>query len=107
MGMGVLSLTNIVWLQAAPTAFSSIGWKFYIFFIVFSAIGSLVALFLFPDTLHKPLEEIAALFGDHDLVVLYQTDLDHTQIPTDKIEEQIPGMARPAEKAFSETKETV
>jgi hypothetical protein len=109
MGIGVLSATNIVWLQAAPTAFKTIGWKFYIFFIFFSAVGSVVAFFLFPDTLHKPLEEIAALFGDEELVVLYQRDLDQTQIPMHVIEEAIPGTARPPVevKQWVEMKEAV
>ena len=31
--------------------------------------------FTFPDTLNKPLEEIAALFGDDDLVAIYQRDV--------------------------------
>jgi polyferredoxin len=65
--------TNIVWLQAAPTAFASMGWRYYLFFIIFTAIGAVVVWFTFPDTLNMPLEEIAKLFGDDDLVVAYQS----------------------------------
>jgi hypothetical protein len=89
--MATLSLTNLMWLQAAPHAFVSIGWKFYLFFIVITGIGSLVVFIFFPDTLHKPLEEIAALFGDEDTVVVYQRDLDHSAIPIDAIEQVVPG----------------
>jgi hypothetical protein len=31
--------------------------------------------FTFPDTLNKPLEEVAAMFGDDYLVAVYQRDL--------------------------------
>jgi hypothetical protein len=91
IGMATLSLTNLMWLQAAPHAFVSIGWKFYLFFIIITGIGSLVVFIFFPDTLHKPLEEIAALFGDEDTVVVYQRDLDHSAIPIDAIEQVVPG----------------
>ncbi|OQU94412.1 hypothetical protein CLAIMM_00770 [Cladophialophora immunda] len=83
---------NIVWLQAAPTAFAHIGWKYYIFFILFAALGAFCAFFIFPDTLHKPLEEVAAIFGDHDLVIVYQKELDSAHIALETIEEIIPGM---------------
>ena len=73
--MAALALSNIIWLEAAPTAFQNIGWKYYLFFIIACAIGCVTSLFWFPNTLHKPLEEIAAMFGDHDLVMLYQKDL--------------------------------
>lgn len=43
---------------------TSIGWEFYLFFIIFGALGSIVALLFFPDTLHKPLKETAAGLGD-------------------------------------------
>ncbi|KIW23450.1 uncharacterized protein PV07_11644 [Cladophialophora immunda] len=75
LGMAVYSGINLCWLQAAPTAFANIGWRFYILFIFFAALGGVLSFFYYPDTLHKPLEEIAAIFGDDDLVVLYQRDL--------------------------------
>jgi hypothetical protein len=31
-----------------------------------------VALLFFPDTLHKPLEETAAMFGDDEEVIIFQ-----------------------------------
>jgi MFS family permease len=68
-------LVNILWLQVAPTAFANIGWKFYMVFICMSLLGAAIMYFTFPDTLNKPLEEIARLFGDKDLVAIYQEDI--------------------------------
>jgi hypothetical protein len=66
---------NILWLAIAPTAFAHIGWKFYLVFISLSAVSSVIVYFVYPDTLHKPLEEVAQIFGDHDLVAIYQEDI--------------------------------
>ena len=66
LGMASLCLGNIIWLQAAPTAFKTIGWKYYLFFIIITALGAFAAFFTFPDTRNVPLEEIARLFGDDE-----------------------------------------
>jgi MFS family permease len=71
IGMATYAVTNIIWLQAAPTAFATIGWKYYLFFIIITATGAAIIYFTFPDTLNKPLEEVARLFGDADLLVAY------------------------------------
>ncbi|CAK7212770.1 hypothetical protein SCUCBS95973_001577 [Sporothrix curviconia] len=42
-------------------------------------IGGVASLLWFPNTLKKPLEEIAALFGDTADVVVYQNDLDESR----------------------------
>ncbi|KAH8802545.1 general substrate transporter [Xylogone sp. PMI_703] len=89
LAMATLSLTNLMWLQAAPHAFVAIGWKFYLFFICIPVLGAVVVFFFFKDTLHKPLEEIAALFGDEDTVVVYQQELDTKSIPIDVIDEAL------------------
>jgi hypothetical protein len=34
-----------------------------------------IMYFTFPDTLNKPLEKVAAMFWDDDLVAVYQRDL--------------------------------
>ena len=75
-GVAMISLMNIMWLQAAPTAFETIGWKFYLCLIIPSGIGSVIMWFLFPDTRGRPLEEVAAVFGDADEVAVYQKDID-------------------------------
>jgi MFS family permease len=75
LAMASLCVGDIIWLVSAPTAFKNIGWKFYICFIVVTAIGATWIAFTFPDTRKKPLEEIAKMFGDEDLVMVYQKDI--------------------------------
>lgn len=76
IAMATYCVSNIIWLQAAPTAFKTIQWKFYLFFIIITAIGTVIVYLTFPDTLNKPLEEVARLFGDQDLVVDSGLNLD-------------------------------
>lgn len=68
-------LINIMWLQVAPIAFDHIGWRFYMVFLSLAVVEGFIMLFTFPNTLNKPLEEIAAMFGDDDLVAIYQNDV--------------------------------
>lgn len=75
LGMVSLCISSIIWLQSAPTAFKTIGWKFYLFFIIITFLAAGMILWKFPDTRNKPLEEIAKLFGDDDLVMIYQNDI--------------------------------
>lgn len=84
LGIGAVAVTNIIWLEAAPTAFAAISYYYYVFFIIITAIATVVTFLYFPNTLHKPLEEIAAMFGDDDLVVLYQANLTDATIYEDK-----------------------
>jgi hypothetical protein len=72
----MISLMNIIWLQSAPTAFATIGWKFYLCFIIPGTIGGVVMWVWFPDTLGRPLEEVAEIFGDKDEVAVYMRDLE-------------------------------
>lgn len=58
------SATNLLWLELSPTAFANIEWKFYLVFICLSFCNAFVIYLFFPDTLGRPLEEIAQLFGD-------------------------------------------
>ncbi|KAI5366805.1 hypothetical protein CUC08_Gglean010066 [Alternaria sp. MG1] len=76
LGVATISFTNIVWLQAAPTAFITIGWKFYLVFIIPGTIGGLVIWFFFPNTNGLPLEEVAAIFGDEADVAVYQKEIN-------------------------------
>lgn len=82
LALAAFCLVNIVWLQTAPIAFEcvywtqelimmvthnsyrSIGWKFYLVFIIPGAIGAATMWLTFPDTRGMPLEEVAAIFGD-------------------------------------------
>ena len=43
--------------------------------IIITAIGDICVWLFCPDTKHRPLEEIAELFGDDDLVVVYQRNI--------------------------------
>jgi MFS family permease len=76
LGVAMISFMNIIWLQAAPTAFLKIGWKFYLCFIIPGTIGGICMLLLWPDTNGLPLEEIAAIFGDSDEVAIYQAEIE-------------------------------
>jgi Sugar (and other) transporter len=76
LGVAMISLMNIIWLQSAPTAFVAIGWKFYLCFIIPGTLGAILIWFYFPDTLGLPLEEVAAIFGDEDEVAVYQRDIE-------------------------------
>ncbi|KIY00648.1 uncharacterized protein Z520_03311 [Fonsecaea multimorphosa CBS 102226] len=64
MAMASFCLSNIIWLQAAPTAFANIGWHYYLIFIILAAVGTALVFFTFPDTRNLALEEVARLFGD-------------------------------------------
>lgn len=72
-------LVDILWLELAPTATAQIGWKYWLVFISISVPSAILVYLTFPDTLRKPLEEIARLFGDEDLVAIHQDDIrmDH------------------------------
>ncbi|KAF9886579.1 hypothetical protein FE257_011351 [Aspergillus nanangensis] len=59
-----LSCTNLLWLEVSPTAVARIEWKFYLVFISLSVVGAVIVYTVFPDTLRRPLEEVAQLFGD-------------------------------------------
>ena len=64
IGMAAISLMNVMWLQAAPTAFENISWKFYLCFIIPAYLFAIVAYFFYPNTKDLALEELAAIFGD-------------------------------------------
>ncbi|KIX03870.1 uncharacterized protein Z518_07423 [Rhinocladiella mackenziei CBS 650.93] len=51
-------------------------WKFYLCLIIPSFFLALIMWFFYPDTRGKPLEEIAAIFGDDDEVAVRQADVE-------------------------------
>ncbi|KAI1625143.1 general substrate transporter [Exophiala viscosa] len=76
----VYACIDLVYLQVAPTAFERVGWKFYLLFIILCAIGAVWAWLFVPETKGVPLEEMAAIFGDPEDVVIYlrEVHVDHT-----------------------------
>ncbi|KAK4935990.1 hypothetical protein LTR10_023037 [Elasticomyces elasticus] len=62
--VGTLFLTTIPYLEAAPTAFATIGYRYYIVFIILTAINIPIIYFFFPETKGLSLEEIGEKFGD-------------------------------------------
>ncbi|KAF2797496.1 MFS general substrate transporter [Melanomma pulvis-pyrius CBS 109.77] len=79
LSMATVALTDLVYLQATTTAFANIKWRFYLIFIVITALGSFLMYFVLPETKGIPLEEMAKIFGDTDDVVVFSSDvhLDH------------------------------
>ena len=63
-------------LRLLMVRFRKIGWKFYLCFIIPGTLGGLALWFFFPDTKGRPLEEIAAIFGDEDEVAVYQQEIE-------------------------------
>ncbi|EXJ61031.1 hypothetical protein A1O7_05184 [Cladophialophora yegresii CBS 114405] len=66
IAIATLTGINILWTQVAPVAFTNIGWKFYLCFIIPTAMFGIALWFFLPDTLGVPLEEVARIFGDHE-----------------------------------------
>jgi sugar porter (SP) family MFS transporter len=66
--IGSYALINIMWTQVSPIAFASIGWKYYLVFISCCVASAIVMFFTYPNTLGKSLEDVALMFGDHDLL---------------------------------------
>ncbi|KAE8451785.1 hypothetical protein EG329_002625 [Mollisiaceae sp. DMI_Dod_QoI] len=83
----------------APTSFASIGWKFYLIFIILCAIDLVVVWKLFPETKGLSLEEIDALFGDP--VAVHLTDANNEQMA--ELEKQIREMTMPTKGGGVET----
>ncbi|KAK5444276.1 hypothetical protein LTS15_010391 [Exophiala xenobiotica] len=79
MSIGAIALTDLVYLQVTATAFANIGWKFFLVFIIISGLGGIVAFIYLPETKGVPLEEIAAIFGDTEEVMVFSEDIhvDH------------------------------
>ncbi len=71
--LAVLFLSTIAYLEAAPTAFAQVGWKYYLLFIILTVINIPLVVYFFPETKGLSLEEIGEKFGDE--VVVHLTDL--------------------------------
>lgn len=71
LAIGARTLTDLVYLEAATTAFANIGWRFFLVFNGILTVGTVVMYFVLPETRGVPLEEVAAIFGDKDEVRSY------------------------------------
>ncbi|CRG88781.1 putative quinate permease [Talaromyces islandicus] len=84
MGMGISIFSQAVWTvlytEVAPTAFSTIGWKYYLVFILVPLACIPVVWKLFPETKGLSLEEIGAAFGDTVAVDITHTGKSERQV---------------------------
>ncbi|OAP62037.1 hypothetical protein AYL99_04240 [Fonsecaea erecta] len=71
------ALTNLVYLQVAPTAFTHIHWRFFLLFISVTACGLVWVFFFVPETKGIALEELAEIFGDKIAVHAADITVDH------------------------------
>ena len=72
-----LFTATLIYTQTAPVAFASVGWKFYIVFIILPLLGASLMWKFFPETKQLSLEEISGLFGD-------EVALDINQLSAEK-----------------------
>jgi hypothetical protein len=62
--LSVLFLSALAYLEAAPTAFAQVGWKYYLLFIILTSINIPLFWYFAPETKGLSLEEIGEQFGD-------------------------------------------
>ena len=92
------TLTNLVYLQAAPTGLVRIGWRFFLvripgsireaarlmccskLFIALDVCGILYVYLFVPETKGVALEELAEVFGDEVAVHARDVDADHENV---------------------------
>lgn len=56
--------TALVFTQSAPVAFTNVGWKYYLCFILINLVLGPILIWKAPETKGLSLEEIGVLFGD-------------------------------------------
>lgn len=78
MGLAAAShfIVNVAITEAGPVAFSTINENYYYVFVGCTTFFLGVAIFYFPETRRKTLEEIATAFGD-DVVQIHESDVDN------------------------------
>lgn len=79
LGMSALYLADIVVLVAGPIALDKIKWKFFLVFIIPTAIEWLCVFFFFPETKQRSLEDINAAFGESVAVHYYHATTEEQE----------------------------
>lgn len=74
--LAILFLSTVAYLIPAPTAFAQVGWKYYLLFILLTAIQAPLLWIMLPETKGLALEEIGEKFGDHVAVHITQLASD-------------------------------
>lgn len=69
-----LFIGSLCLVEAAPTAFQTIGWRFYLIMMAFSIIFAVLFALYWPETKGLSLEEIAVKFGDELAATDGETD---------------------------------
>ncbi|KIW78551.1 hypothetical protein Z517_08389 [Fonsecaea pedrosoi CBS 271.37] len=86
-------LATVILLEVAPTAFSNIGYKFYIILIALSVVYWLLVYFYLPETKGKTLEDMGILFGDEINLSFEEAVLEEEAAEAADVEKE-KGMAR-------------
>ncbi|OCT49367.1 Sugar transporter family protein [Cladophialophora carrionii] len=74
--VSAIFLMDVLWLQLAPTAQASIGWKYYLVFVCLGLAHTVHIYFFLPDANGMALEEIDALFGKKPATTLTDNSLE-------------------------------
>ncbi|KAE8383905.1 general substrate transporter [Aspergillus bertholletiae] len=75
VGISLASLNTMgtIYLSIASTAFTAIGWKFFMLFAALTLCGIFLIALILPETRGVPLEEIEALFGNTPDTVVFKS----------------------------------
>ncbi|KAI0131935.1 general substrate transporter [Xylariales sp. AK1849] len=82
LSLAVLNIASTIYLTTTSIAFAALGYKFFLIFLSISVFAVVWIFFFVPETKNLPLEEVAALFGDDENVMVYlRTTKDGGEIP--------------------------
>lgn len=87
--ISALFCMSLIYTMCAPVAFTTIGWRYYIIFLVLPLVGAGIMHFLYPETKGLTLEEIGKKFGDDvaiDLSAMSEEERRQLDLRLDKDE---------------------